>query len=332
MKSGNTLYIIFFSISLLIYSNCALSQWDYSQKFSFENKDFKSELIPSTHRGIQCYKYIFTPSHLSGSEINDLKNEIKIFENKSMIISNDKIYEVIGITFDSKLVTEDYSIGYISDNQIFLKTPNYSISHTESKIFYISNYYKNLTKEIESIEIQNIRTLTENINNLKEELKTLSKQLDEVKIEYISKKRVHDAILSRQKREADSLKVVEENRDLAYRKSLKIGDEYKNSIVFFKDVNEEHGLMISKKEINISYENLCYGKAYSYEYLGSKNQLKLKAEQDCEILMQKKYFSEYSGYRIPKLKEIILIREAYKASSLFKKTIRESNSANNSNV
>ena len=72
--------------------------------------------------------------------------------------------------------------------------------------------------------------------------------------------------------------------------------------------------------------------AYSYEYLGSKNQLKLKAEQDCEILMQKKYFSEYSGYRIPKLKEIILIREAYKASSLFKKTIRESNSANNSNA
>jgi len=142
-------YYILFTFYFLIFAKQANSQReDYQESYIFQTKDYKSEFIPSSHRGNPCFKYVFTRYSFSWPvEIRELQDLIEYMHGKDFAVQSDNtIRPIIGITFTGKLVLEDAYVGFAQDGVFSVGAGNLNnkIYHKRAKEFFNSNYYKSL--------------------------------------------------------------------------------------------------------------------------------------------------------------------------------------------
>jgi hypothetical protein len=306
------------------------SQWDYGKKYVYEDEFIKSELSTSSHHGKPCYKYIFNRKSGSDVKISERDKGFRYLTDRPIVIDRSEVYEVVGITFDGRLVREDYPVGYILNDQIVLKTEYYSISHVHSKVFYNSVYYKNLKNQIEIEEKEQLTSLPEKIKIKGNELLYLKAQLEEKRLEYSAKKIINDSILAKEKRKADSARILNEEIDIAKRKSLKIGDEYKEGFVIYTSPDSLHGIVISKNCLELTWLDLVLGSTQEQVIVNNKK-IKSTELSSYELvkykndkLLQENLFYRYRGFRLPQSNHIDLIRQAHKESKAIKKFFEDS--------
>jgi len=136
--------------------------------------------------------------------------------------------------------------------------------------------------------------------------------------------RYNDSIAFIKKRYQDSIQNIRKIENERYIKGLQIGDEYLGGIVIYKSPDSMHGLIITKKELELTYKEVFYGSINKNDHdvafftnninLNKISKSELDKYLDMEIL-RKNLFSEYNGFKLPTLDQIKLIRDSYKNNS-----------------